>query len=105
MLTHLIETQGRVGGLEPGLGRRMLSKWKLGQNCKDLERQDREVRLDAERRLGRQYVVTWSPDAKSLGSGSDDKTVRITGSGVHRWTSKVRVVGLGLRTTPYPNRT
>ena len=47
MLTHLIETQGRVGGLEPG--RRILSKWKLGQNCEDLERQDREVRLDAER--------------------------------------------------------
>ncbi len=49
MLTHLIETQGRVGGLEPG--RRILSKWKLGQNCEDLERQDREVRLDAERAL------------------------------------------------------
>ncbi len=49
MLTHLIETQGRVGGLEPG--RRILSKWKLGQNCEDLEHQDREVRLDAERAL------------------------------------------------------
>ena len=47
MLTHFIETQGHVGGLEPG--RRILSKWKLGQNCEDLERQDREVRL--ERRL------------------------------------------------------
>ena len=49
MLTHLIETQGRVGGLEPG--RRILSKWKSGPHCEDLERQDREVRLDADRAL------------------------------------------------------
>ena len=49
MLTHLIETQGHVGSLEPG--RRILSKWKLGQNCEDLERQDRQVRLDVERSL------------------------------------------------------
>jgi hypothetical protein len=49
VLTHLIETQGQVGSLEPG--RRILSKWKLVCSCEDLERQDREVRLDAERAL------------------------------------------------------
>jgi hypothetical protein len=47
VLTHLIETQGLFGGLEPA--RHILSKWKLGHNCEDLERQDRQVRLDAER--------------------------------------------------------
>jgi hypothetical protein len=35
VLTHLIETQGRVGGLEPG--RRIRSKWKLGQNSDYLD--------------------------------------------------------------------
>jgi hypothetical protein len=49
VLTHLIETQGHVGSLEPGRG--ILSKWKLGPNCEDLERQDREVRLDVDRAL------------------------------------------------------
>ena len=49
MLTHLIENQGRVGGLEPG--RRIRSKWKLGQNCEDLERADGSVRIDPERAL------------------------------------------------------
>ncbi len=42
MLTHLIETQGLFGSLEPK--RSILSKWKFGQHCEDLEHQDREVR-------------------------------------------------------------
>ena len=46
MLTHLIETQGLLGDLEPA--RYILTKWKFGQKCEDLERQDREVRLDPE---------------------------------------------------------
>ena len=38
---RLVETQGLLGGLEPA--RRILSKWKWGQHCENLERQDREV--------------------------------------------------------------
>ena len=43
------QTQGLLGGLESGRG--VLNQWKSGQNREDLERQDREVRLDPERAL------------------------------------------------------
>jgi hypothetical protein len=48
VLTHLIETQGLLGGLEPA--RRILSKRKWGRHCENLERKDREVRLDPDER-------------------------------------------------------
>ncbi len=35
--------------LEPG--RRIISKWKSGHDCEDLEHEDRKVRLDAEQAL------------------------------------------------------
>jgi hypothetical protein len=44
-----LQTQGLLGGLEAG--RRIISKWKSGQYCEDLEREDQQVRLDAERAL------------------------------------------------------
>jgi WD40 repeat protein len=98
------QTQGLLGGLEPG--RRIISKWKSGRHCEDLEREDRQVRLDAERSLRlvrfsffllssnflpllsfscadswhckrRVFSVAWSPDGASLASGSRDDTVKI----------------------------
>ena len=49
MLTHLIETQGLIGGLQPM--RHKNSKRKLGQDTEDLERADGSVRIDPERAL------------------------------------------------------
>jgi hypothetical protein len=46
VLTHLIETQGLIGGLQPM--RHKNSKRKLGQDTEDLERADGSVRIDAE---------------------------------------------------------
>ncbi len=43
------QTQCLLGGLEHG--RRIISKWKSGQHCEDLEHEDRELRLDPERSL------------------------------------------------------
>ena len=90
LLTHLIETQGRVGSLEPG--RRILSKWKWGQICEDLERQDREVRLDPERaqvpakalKLGKlSKLSSWSTN---FFSNFAVKTTRIVRARIHLGT-------------------
>ena len=47
MLTHLIETQGLIGGLQPM--RHKNSKRKRGPDTEDLEREDGSVRIDPER--------------------------------------------------------
>ena len=49
MLTHLVKTQGRVGGLQPR--RHKNSKRKQGQDHQDLERTDGSVRIDVDRAL------------------------------------------------------
>jgi WD40 repeat protein len=96
------QTQGLLGGLEPG--RRIISKWKSGRHCEDLEREDRQVRLDADRALrlvrfcfssnflplpellrvlnhlignGSVWSVAWGPDGKNIASGSRDKTIKL----------------------------
>jgi hypothetical protein len=43
------QTQCPLGGLEHGW--RIISKWKSGPHCEDLEHEDRHVRLDPERAL------------------------------------------------------
>ena len=49
MLTHLIETQGLLGGLQPM--RHKNRKRKRGQHRQDLERADGSVRIDPDRAL------------------------------------------------------
>jgi hypothetical protein len=96
-----LQTQGLLGGLESG--RRIISKWKSGQHCEDLEREDKQVRLDPERALRsvrffflvqfsslalvdscadsshckrRVYSVAWRPDG-TVASGSKDNTIKL----------------------------
>jgi hypothetical protein len=49
VLTHLIETQGLIGGLQPR--RHKNSKRKHGQDTQDLERADGSVRINPNRAL------------------------------------------------------
>jgi hypothetical protein len=44
-----IQTQCLLGGLEHGW--RIISKWKWGPHCEDLEHEDGQVRLDPDRAL------------------------------------------------------
>ena len=101
-MTHLVETQGLIGGLQPM--RHKNSKRKRGPDTEDLERADGSVRNDPERALrlvrfffssnflplpeflrvlnhlienGRVRSVAWSPDGNCMASGSDDKTIKV----------------------------
>ena len=83
MLTHLIETQGHVGGLQHM--RHKNSKRKQGQHRQDLERADGSVRIHPERalRLVRFFffVVQYLPLPELLRV----LTHRIANAGSTRW--------------------
>jgi len=58
-MTHLIETQGLLGGLQPM--RHKNSKRKRGQHRQDLERADGSVRIDPEGALTRVRFFFFDP--------------------------------------------